>query len=639
MAKGFSMARARVEHVEAEFITLGGIDVDRAACADFKRITGVPATVLDLMDVHQYRAFYGKEPPAGWREATPDDIRRAFQGQRPHIIATSPPCKGFSGLLSEQRSTSAKYQALNRLTLRGIALALEAYEDDLPEFFVLENVPRIATRGRHLVDAIAELWAHHGYSMAETTHDCGELGELAQTRKRFLMVARHRAKVPPFLYQPQRKPLRAVGEVLGAFPLPGHPSAGVMHRMRSLQWKTWVRLAFVKAGGDWRSLQELRVADGHLADYAIMPETYGYPGALGVTPWDAPSATVTAQAHATRGAHNVADPRSEGLHHGVLGVTPWSGPAGVVASSSRPCNGRFAVADPRTGYTGEYSQLGILPWDETAGAVSGQSAPGGGRYAVADPRVTDPRLRPDEAGPRFNNVYRVVSWAGPGPAVTGGGGPSAGGLAVADPRTEGQFKAGLGVTPWEEAAGTVTGEAFPTNGRFAVADPRPNLGGEDYKTAGHYGVVPWDAASRAVTGTAGHDNGPFNVADPRGAGAENPAYKISADFSLPAADARLVAVIRSLDGTWHRPFTTLELAALQGLVAPGEHLELHGSSDSAWRERIGNACPPAACAAIGGVMGTALLLAWAGETFVLSADPIWCRPLEVLVAVDGGSLM
>ena len=35
---------------------------------------------------------------------------------------------------------------------------------------------------------------------------------------------------------------------------------------------------------------------------------------------------------------------------------------------------------------------------------------------------------------------------------------------------------------------------------------------------------------------------------------------------LPNADARPVAVIQALDGTWHRPFTTLELAALQGAI-------------------------------------------------------------------------
>jgi hypothetical protein len=95
----------------------------------------------------------------------------------------------------------------------------------------------------------------------------------------------------------------------------------------------------------------------------------------------------------------------------------------------------------------------------------------------------------------------------------------------------------------------------------------------------------------------------------------------------------LVAVIRALDGTWHRPFTTLELAALQSLVDPEEYLELDGLSDSDWRERIGNAVPPDAAEAIAGVMGTTLLLAWSGETFVLSAAPIWVRPVAVALSV------
>lgn len=92
-------------------------------------------------------------------------------------------------------------------------------------------------------------------------------------------------------------------------------------------------------------------------------------------------------------------------------------------------------------------------------------------------------------------------------------------------------------------------------------------------------------------------------------------------------------MIRSLDGTWHRPFTTLELAALQSLVEPEEQLELDGLSDSAWRERIGNAVPPAAAEAIAGVMGTTLLLAWSGETFVLSSTPIWVRPVAMALTL------
>ena len=88
----------------------------------------------------------------------------------------------------------------------------------------------------------------------------------------------------------------------------------------------------------------------------------------------------------------------------------------------------------------------------------------------------------------------------------------------------------------------------------------------------------------------------------------------------------------------HRPFTTLELAALQSIIEPEEYLELDGLNDSDWRERIGNAVPPDAAEAIAGVMGTTLLLAWSGETFVLSAAPIWVRPVAVALTVAQGGM-
>jgi site-specific DNA-cytosine methylase len=111
--------------------------------------------------------------------------------------------------------------------------------------------------------------------------------------------------------------------------------------------------------------------------------------------------------------------------------------------------------------------------------------------------------------------------------------------------------------------------------------------------------------------------GPFSVSDPR----------------PPAKTDRLVARIISDDNTWHRPFTTLELAALQSLVEPEEQLELDGLSDGAWRERIGNAVPPDAAQAIGETMARTLLMAWSGQGFRLSALPIWVRPIAVALSV------
>src|SRR3546814_5518744 len=128
----------------------------------------------------------------------------------------------------------------------------------------LENVPRIRSRGRKFLDQIIVLLRGYGYSVNEDTHDCGVIGGLAQSRKRFLLIARHSAKVPPFVYQPKHHRLRGVGEVIGKLPLRGAPVGGPMHRVPSLPWQTWLRLEFVPAGPDWRALSDYRVVDGQL---------------------------------------------------------------------------------------------------------------------------------------------------------------------------------------------------------------------------------------------------------------------------------------------------------------------------------------------------------------------------------------
>lgn len=573
-ARGFNRATSRVGNLSAGFRCIGGIDVDAAAIRDFGRLAGVPGTCMDLFDREQYADFHGKEPPAGWREATVDDVRAAFGNERPNVLFTSPPCKGFSGLLSETKSKTRKYQALNRLTLRGIWLALEAYRDDPVELILLENVPRIASRGRPLLDQIGGLLRAYGYAVAETTHDCGELGGLAQSRKRFLLVARHAAKVKPFLYEPPKRSLHGVGDVLSRMPLPGDPKAGPMHRVPMLHWATWVRLAFVEAGADWRSLGKLAVEDGMLRDYALAP----------CTEW--------------RG--------------GVLGVNRWEEPAGTVAGRSGPSNGAYSVADPRRADgVAAFGQYGVKRFDQPSQVVIGKAAVGAGGFAVADPRHTGPA--------KHSNEFRIVPWDGAGRAVTGAHGT---GQCVADPRGEVRRSGALGVVPWDATSGTVAGESLPSNGTFAVADPRPRMErekGDDYYGAGHYGVVPWQQSTGAVSAAAGYDNGRWSVADPRP--------------TLPGASDRVVARIRALDGTWHRPFTTAELCALQSLIDPEEQAELDGLSDADWRERIGNAVPPDAAQAIAETMGRTLLLAWLGEGFMLSTLPIWVRPVAVALSV------
>lgn len=758
-ARGFNMANPRVGNVSARFECAGGIDVDAAAIRNFERLTGVKGTVMDLFSTDQYVDFHGKAPPADWCEATPADVFNAF-GPEVDVCFTSMPCKGFSGLLSQKQSETHRYQALNGLTLRAIWLQLEAYKDDPISIILFENVPRIANRGRWLLDQIIALLRAYGYAVAETVHDCGELGGLAQSRKRFLLVARHMKKVPPFVYQPPKRRLRGVGEVIGKLPLPGDPVAGGMHRVPSLQWQTWVRLAFVPAGKDWRALNDLVVTEGHLRDFGIAPDMPLRENALGVLGWEDTAGVVTGQRAPGQGRFSVADPRPQDCRSGAFGVADFEETLGTVQGESLPSNGKFAVADPRTpprhhGHLGvhEWEQpadtiggrggatngaysvadprpgygdathrnvLGVKQWDAPASTVTGSPKPSGGAHCVADPRVdghpksvqlgvrdwsepapcvkgdmsvgtgpysvADPRLGDK---PRFNNTFRIVRFDEPSPAVAGPGGP-AGGQCVADPRMPEQdyAKRKYKVTPydqptravigasttgdgafavadprggpdpsklhgkypveaWDEASRTVIGGA--DNGAFAVADPRPEgfkNGREHYEGGGHYGVIPWREPSGTVSASGCYDNGRNSVADPR---------EVDLDVEpvpLPAAKERLVCRIVSLDETWHRPFTTLELAALQSIVDPEEAFEqlagnvwrarisvdLAATSDATKREWIGNAVPSAASKAMAETIGETLLLAGMGETFTLSTREIWVKPLALALAVDTDQL-
>ncbi len=683
-ALGFQEAKGEWRGLHGSFHTLGGVDADADACADFTALTGVSATCMDLFTREQYVGFHGAEPPANWREAIPEDLRAAASGVRPDVVFTSPPCKGFSALLPKAQADSTKYVALNRLTVRGVWLALEAWRNDPPGLVILENVPRITSRGRGLLDQIHALLRGYGYETQEGLHDVGKVGGLAQHRRRYLLVARHPDKVPAFLYRPPLRRVRAIGEVLGELPMPDDPAGGPMHRLPRLAWLTWVRLALIPPGGDWRCLQGIE------------------PGSYAIEPVRCPH-----------------------FNH-VMQVTGWDGPTGAVTGGTGPMQGAPSVADPRFGDDTRLNLYRVNGWDEAAGTVTGATRPAGGGASVADPRLP---------GEHWRGHYRVVRWSDPARTVTGQSAAfgSNAGMAVADPRLGHEPRNGVfGVTPWDEPAGTITAamRAAGSNVVASVADPRlPTPHGERFKgSPGLMGVQDWDRPSGAVTGAASvsGSNRPAAVADPRiparptrhsgdlsvrgwsdpattvtgedsvGSGAQsvadprrpagtvtgnmrpscgttpasvadprltctphNGAYRV-VDWSEPAptvtasgdvhaqgaaavADPRLPAndeqgawVIVAEDGTWHRPLTTLELAALQGFPATmrdGRPLTLVGKSQARWRERVGNAVPPPAARAVAEVMLLALLPAAVGAiTLSMLGTSIWVRAWSEWVA-------
>jgi site-specific DNA-cytosine methylase len=299
--------------------TVGAIDCNDEALADFERLVGIEPTEGDLAEM-------------GPREL------RAASDEPPDVVAASPPCKSFSSCLPQERAESDEYRELSSLAQRGIWLTLEAFSQHPPKLLVMENVPRIETRGREWLDETIKMLRSYDYAVEETTHDCGQIGRLPQRRERYLLVARHRPQVETFLYEPPKREYRAIGDVLAELPVPASSDdrGGAMHRLTRLSALNWARLAAIPPDGDFRDLPE-RIETGEM-----------YSSNYGVTAQDQEGATVRAS-HSVRTAEAAwADPRVDSKRReGSLGVQDWGTESATVIGSARIHNWPSATADPR----------------------------------------------------------------------------------------------------------------------------------------------------------------------------------------------------------------------------------------------------------------------------------------------------
>ena len=583
-ALGFQQAAARMFGHEARFRSVGGVDIDPAACADFEMLTGSPALCADVARL------------------SPAELRALAGPVAPDAAFASAPCKSFSGLTDPKLARSPEYVAMARLYVTGVELLLSTW-DVPPRLILLENVPRILSAGAALVAEVLEILESAGYAATISTHDCGELGWLAQRRRRALLVARYVRRCPALLYQPKRERLRACGEVLGELPLPEHPAAGPMHRMPRISWLTWVRLALIPAGGDYRDLP------GALDGLQKKREAWGRYRAEG---FGSPSSSVTGD--------GVADLRV-GLYDNNHQVQEWTASARTVIGATRPGSGAACVADPRAaGFANSHVVVG---WNSASGTVVAV----GNRPIAGGPSVADPRPMPC-----FKTSLGIVPWGAPTGTVTTGGRPSKGAFSVADPRAK-WFEHAYRILPWSDPSFTVHGQGLPGTGAYTVADPRVTEGVTPLDCAppaGAYGVLSWWEAARTITAAGQINDGPFAVAVPRlpadpAAIIDNP--RRSPFVVVSGKRVNVPVVITAADGTWHRPLTPLELARLQDLpaVVDGAPLRLHGENVGAWVQRIGNAVPVGAARAIAKEMLHTLLSADAGAGLLPSGGVVWVR--------------
>jgi site-specific DNA-cytosine methylase len=594
-ALGMKQALARLGGDEAVFEIIGGIDVSPTANAAFTYLTGAPTLTADLHHLQpaELIAFAGK--------------------RRPDAVFSSFPCQGNSGMISNELAQTEHYQQLNSLFLKGINLILATWPGEPPPLLVFENVPRIVRRSAKLIADAKTMLEAAGYVIHDGFHNCGEIGNLAQNRVRYLMVARQTkapSKVVGFVHRPPKHRVRGCGEVLGPLHLPNDARAGRMHTLPIISDLSWARLAVIPPGGDHRDLPKA----GELAKLlAVKPSNrtdnwQGMPGLYGVLDPAKPAHSLTANMS--------------------------------VSGSNTPA----AVADERVatalalGYQARNGAYGVLDPAEPAKTITGSMSVRGSETpaSVADERIAQALALKTER--KRDADHRVEAMDRPAHTITGAHVIGSGYPSVADERFKGILTSPLAegqkrreqfgrynVADWLRATPTVDGPG--TNGAYGVADVRPeDLALSCTPRAGVLGVVDWREALGVITANARIDNGAYAVADPRHEGLDVQGLPL---VWGKGKRGRRIPIIISRWGTWNRPLTPLELAVIQDFpaVVDGKPLELPANTREEWIEMVGNAVPPGAGRAVGNSLLKALLATKLG-TWFLDSEQIWVRGPE-----------
>ncbi len=637
-AKTLGLLRARGK-AGSRFESVGAFDIDPLAVADFELLTGACGQVLDLAEV------------------STEQLAERCVG-RPDMVVMSPPCKGFSGCLPEGVSKAEKYQLLNKLALRAVNLAVETWSPP-PALIMLENVPRMRTRGAELLEQMKAVLRGAGYEVDLRPHDCGEWGGLAQKRERLLLIARHREQAPSHLMQPPNLGLRPMSSVLWQLPPPlppemmGDLTGGPHHKLPKLSELNWLRLAAIPAGQDWRAIPErVRIVgdvDPRCSDRRR--------GSYGVE-------DPKAHAHVVRGRHDVwaapgsvSDPRCggdpSGRQNGLYGVCSDGDPSHVVVGAARAGSHSWAsVSDPRLDDRGTRQNGGRGVNDAS---VPSHSVMAEGSVSNTWSSVNDPRLG---CSPRAGTMG-VGRPGDPSSPVIGTADIHNSGAAIADPRSSCHRREdSIGVSdPGRPYKTSVIGHQKIENSPTSVADPRVVDGRVPPQNRGNFGVQ--DPARPSATIRAQHParTAPSLIADGR---LFEPTHELVAgqpwtgkreewvrgEFALVGSPLELrkggrpkYVIIRAPDNTVHRPLTTAELMLLQGFPVwhrPGDPAEIGiGEGGGCWvqmagnnalvREHVGNAVPVPTAQAIGEV-SLGLLDAAGEQVFSLSSGGVWVLP-------------
>lgn len=262
---------------KAGFLVSAAVEIDKVASATYQ--ANHPGTVLFSKDV---RGISGEELLATSPTGKVD------------LIAACPPCQSFSSLTSKYSKKDSRDELINEFA--------RLVEELMPRTIMMENVPGLTRKGKHLFDPVILKFRNLGYKIDYKVLEVADYG-VPQRRKRLVVLGAlhaditipsptHSEIVPP---KTRLKKWVSVREAIADLPQPillseakskGGPQMFGWNIVRDITELNRERLKHLSEGGDRTQLpQHLRPAC-HL-------NNFGFTNVYGRMAWDKPSPTIT----------------------------------------------------------------------------------------------------------------------------------------------------------------------------------------------------------------------------------------------------------------------------------------------------------------------------------------------------------
>ena len=226
------------------------------------------------------------------RHVTGQDLLALSPTKAIDLLAGCPPCQGFTSLTAKYRREDPRNVLVNEM--------LRLVEEVKPRAVMMENVPGLAKRGKHLLDPIIARLKELGYQVNLDILQVADYG-VPQTRRRLVLLAGlgFYIPMPPPTHSSGQNKLprwKTVRDAISHFSSPmtfneakriGRLSSSNWHLVRELSPQNMARLRAARPGQNWDAIPEQLRPPCHQKGYK------GFPNVYGRMEWDKASPTIT----------------------------------------------------------------------------------------------------------------------------------------------------------------------------------------------------------------------------------------------------------------------------------------------------------------------------------------------------------